>query len=790
MIGQKVPYYQCDVTKAVVLTSPLSMPKAAGFLWNKKMMLQMNCRGYAVAQFMQPEPTKYSTGPSLEATTFMQPEHHYHAQHPGRFFYVKSHNEDQLYSLPFEPVRHVPAIFEFHILEHALVWKIRHGDLFFELKVELVPDRGAELWTLRIENVGETAQKFELYPCFSIGFLSWMNQSADFNEQLNGIVGNKITPYQKLADYYRNKHLKERTFLLADAPITSWCANAESFEGLGGLHNPDGIVLTELNRQSAKYEVPIAVLQQSVELERGSSKTFRYLFGAESNEKEISALKNEFLTKQGATRVSAANAIYNTRATPALKIKTPDQDFDRFVNQWLPRQAFYHGDVNRLTTDPQTRNYLQDAMGMAYLGGRSTREALAMALSQQNSDGSMPDGVLLHVNAELKYINQIPHSDHCVWLPICLKSYLNETDDSDFLEEPLPFADKAENATVAEHLDLAMQWLKANLDDNGLSLIQQGDWCDPMNMVGHKGKGVSAWLTMATSYAWIEWASICRWVGDSKKSVYWQHEANAMNSRGHKAFWKDKWFARGITDDGRLFGTEVDNEGKMYLNPQSWAMLSGMLPSNEAQSLIEKVKQNLDTPYGPVMLSPAYTEMVEDIGRMTQKYPGSAENGSVYNHAAAFYGFALYQYGFANEGFKVLKKMLVTPEDVLQRGQLPVFIPNYYRGAWKENPSHAGRSSQLFNTGTTAWFYRTLVEGLFGLSGNAKGLHINPQLPDEWDKVSVTRRFRGARFVFDIQKDPNITEILVFMDGNRLSEPLITDIEANKHYAVTVKVPL
>ena len=30
----------------------------------------------------------------------------------------------------------------------------------------------------------------------------------------------------------------------------------------------------------------------------------------------------------------------------------------------------------------------------------------------------MPDGIILHEAAELKYINQVPHTDHCVWLPI------------------------------------------------------------------------------------------------------------------------------------------------------------------------------------------------------------------------------------------------------------------------------------------------------------------------------------------------------------------------------------
>src|SRR5215472_9439604 len=87
------------------LLSPTVMPRAAAFLWNKRMLLQVTCRGYAVAQFTQPEPAKYAYAPNLEARTFMQPEQPYYAHHPGRFFYVKDENTGSIFSAPYEPVR-------------------------------------------------------------------------------------------------------------------------------------------------------------------------------------------------------------------------------------------------------------------------------------------------------------------------------------------------------------------------------------------------------------------------------------------------------------------------------------------------------------------------------------------------------------------------------------------------------------------------------------------------------------------------------------------------------------
>lgn len=109
----------------------------------------------------------------------------------------------------------------------------------------------------------------------------------------------------------------------------------------------------------------------------------------------------------------------------------------------------------------------------------------------QKESGAMPDGILIHKEAALKYINQVPHTDHCVWLPICLKAYLNETNDYGLLNEKIPFENSSKKASVAEHLNLAMHWIYKNRDERGLNYIDQGDWCDPMNMVGPEGKGVS-----------------------------------------------------------------------------------------------------------------------------------------------------------------------------------------------------------------------------------------------------------------------------------------------------------
>jgi len=457
----------------------------------------------------------------------------------------------------------------------------------------------------------------------------------------------------------------------------------------------------------------------------------------------------------------------------------------------MHRLGFYHCDVNRLTTDPQTRNYLQDNMGMSYLDAQVTGDAFLRALSQQEPSGAMPDGILLGADAELKYINQIPHTDHCVWLPVCLKPYLDETNDYAFLHVPVKDRE-GQTRTVFERINSAMRWLFRARDERGLSFIAQGDWCDPMNMVGYKGKGVSGWLTVATAYALKVWADICVAAGNTQVAEEFKTAADDINRAANCHLWDRSWFARGITDDGILFGTSKDKEGRIFLNPQSWAIMGGAAGAEQREKMIRAVESDLETPYGVMLLAPPFTAMREDIGRVTQKFPGSAENGSVYNHGAAFYIYALYIIGEADRAFRLMRKMIPGPDiaDYKQRGQLPVFIPNYYRGAYREYPRTAGRSSQLFNTGTVAWIYRCLIEGLFGIKGNKDGLVFEPQLPCDWSGCKVIRTFRGATFNVDIRREIGIPKTEVTVDGSALCGNTLTTVERGRTYNVNLTIPI
>ncbi|HEY1132492.1 MAG TPA: glycosyl hydrolase family 65 protein, partial [Roseateles sp.] len=300
-------------------------------------------------------------------------------------------------------------------------------------------------------------------------------------------------------------------------------------------------------------------------------------------------------------------------------------------------------------------------------------------------------------------------------------------------------------------------------------------------------RGVSGWLTVAAAYAMKLWAGLSADAGRTASANRWHTAARELNAAANRHLWDGDWFARGITDDGVKFGVSTDTEGRIYLNPQSWAMLSGAASDGQRRRMLAAIDAQLDTPHGVAMFNPPYAGMRDDVGRVTQKHPGSAENGAVYNHAASFYVHALYDAGESDRAFHALRRMIPGPDeaDLRQRGQLPVFIPNYYRGAHHQYPRTAGRSSQLFNTGTAAWAYRSVIEGLCGLRGCAEGLRVNPQLPSGWHRLSAEREFRGARFLLQVRRTGQARMLL---DGQPLPDGLVRAIEAGRAYRLDVEL--
>ena len=103
--------------------------------------------------------------------------------------------------------------------------------------------------------------------------------------------------------------------------------------------------------------------------------------------------------------------------------------------------------------------------------------------------------------------------------------------------------------------------------------------------------------------------------------------------------------------DANPIGSEQNDEGKIFLNMQSWAQLGKIVPEERWEQAWNSVKEMLDSGWGLMLNWPAYTKYVHNVGRLSSIRPGAAENASVYTHGNAFMLLALLERGMADEAY-------------------------------------------------------------------------------------------------------------------------------------------
>jgi cellobionic acid phosphorylase len=752
-----------------VLRNPYLLNRADADLWNDRLYVQIDHRGRCDAWFLQPNPTRYAE--SL------------------RSFYIRDDDTGHFWSVPYEPVQADPEEFEFSVGRADLRWRVVRDGLDVSLRLVVPRDDTVELWTATVCNRGRRPRRISLFSFMPVGSLGPLVHQAWYDDALCGMIHDYFPYYVRWQDYYRLRELKNRVFCAADVTPTSYEVNRDAFQGGRGLHDPAGLRQKQLGGGRACHEPSAAVFQFTRVLRPGRDVTVNLVFGPASDRAEMRRLKETYLRKGGIEEALRRVEAFLAEHAPAVRIVTPDADFNHYVNWWQSRRALLIGRTMRLTCCPQGRNAIQDCMGAVYTNPIDARRWLLRIFALQHADGWMPHGLPLADGVEMMPIGTIPHRDTVTWGAAAVHFYVCETGDRGVLDEPVPFADRPEPAPLYDHICRALEWSMADRTKRGLSRLGEGDWDDPLNMAGKEGRGESVWLTEALAFALDTWAEVAQKRGDPDRAARYRAEAEKCRGAVNRHAWDGRWYARGTTDAGRWFGVHTDREARIFLNPQSWAILCGAAAGERLESCVASIRKYLSTPCGPMLLDPPFAGMQEEIGKLTQKAPGTGENGSVYCHAVTFYAFALLKARRAEEGYRLLRNLLTGTRDnpIHRSGQLPLFIPNYYRGAGAG--ASAGRSSQSPNTGTSAWYYRTVVSLLMGVRGEWDGLRIDPQLPRAWPRARVWRRWCGAEFDIEIRRTRRAGAVRVTLDGRELPDNLVPPQPEGSSHEVRIALP-
>jgi cellobiose phosphorylase len=246
----------------------------------------------------------------------------------------------------------------------------------------------------------------------------------------------------------------------------------------------------------------------------------------------------------------------------------------------------------------------------------------------------------------------------------------------------------------------------------------------------------------------------------------------------NESAWDGEWYLAAINDLGNPVGSKNEKEGKIYLNSQTWAILSGVASGERAEHCFRAIDEHLDSPYGPLVLTPAYKTYNPNIGRLTGFVPGIWENGTPYCHSGAFKAVADCIGGRGDKAYETLMKIIPNSDinPSIHSGCEPYALTNMYLGP--ENP-RAGETLFAWVTGTAGWIFRLVTTYILGFHTGYNDVEIKPCLPSGWRNCSYTRYWRGGTYHVSITNPESsgckVKEIKVdgkIIEGNKI--PMFT----------------
>ena len=97
-----------------------------------------------------------------------------------------------------------------------------------------------------------------------------------------------------------------------------------------------------------------------------------------------------------------------------------------------------------------------------------------------------------------------------------------------------------------------------------------------------------------------------------------------------------------------------------------------------------------------------------------------------------------------------------------------------------------GEAKNSWLTGTAAWTFLTVSQGLLGVKPDFNGLQIDPCIPKGWKDFKVTRHYRGVEYQVHVSNPKGICQGVksLKVDGQKVEGNVIPPATGKK----TVKV--
>ncbi|MCX8010691.1 MAG: glycosyl transferase family 36, partial [Ignavibacteria bacterium] len=522
---------------------------------------------------------------------------------PGRYVIVKDLETKQYWSLSWAPT----------IDRDYQKYECHHGQGYTKIITELNGIRGeityfvptdvtAEIWRVKLINLTNKKRKLEIYSFVELlmgnALNDLINQPNDkhfteiyFDKSHNALVATRRywVLNKKVSVEQPNLDWKYKIFFTQTLPISGFDSSLDSFIGRWRSEaNPESIETGKMKNNEITAGDPIAALQSCISIEANSTLDFAVVLAVAP--KEIDN-HYEYLNWKKLTTVNEIDKRFNQLKNywddylSTIQAKTPDEKFNVMINVWNQYQSavtfdmarnsgYYHGG---LLFGTGMRDQFQDILGMVMADPTRVRKRILNALRFQFKDGST-----LHNFFKLTdWGEKTNHSDTPLWIPFGLIEYLNETGDLSILDEQVPFYDEG-SANVYEHMKRAINYCLASRTKRGLPKIMNGDWNDTLDKVGPKGKGETIWGAFFLAYVIRKTFELLKLKKDNSTLVKWKKEYAKIKKVCNEVAWDGEWFIRAFKDDGSPLGTKKSKQGKIFINSQTWAVISGCADPNRA----------------------------------------------------------------------------------------------------------------------------------------------------------------------------------------------------------------
>jgi cellobiose phosphorylase len=248
------------------------------------------------------------------------------------------------------------------------------------------------------------------------------------------------------------------------------------------------------------------------------------------------------------------------------------------------------------------------------------------------------------------------------------------------------------------------------------------------------------------------------------------------------------WFIRAYDANGNKMGSKECEEGKIFIEPQGFAVMSEIGKDEGADiKTLNAIDKYLNTKYGLVLNNPAYTKYYVEYGEISTYPGGYKENAGIFTHNNAWIICAEAYAGRGDKAFEYYSKIAPAfNEEISDLHKTEPYV--YGQMIAGKDASRFGEGKNSWLTGTAAWNMVAISQYILGVQPDFDGLKIDPSIPNEWDGLSISRKFRGATYDIKVTNPDHVNKGIksVTVDGQAIEGNVIPSYADGQTHNVEV----